>query len=105
MNTPEDIIYEAEYYTEQISHAVPILHYHLAHYTILIGGEWDDGDYEVMEQRIDGRESPRYPGISTIEAVERGEIDPVEQGMLPYIRGWQWGLWVIPSGWFRRLSR
>ena len=103
MDTNEEIIYDADYYIEQVDHRVPVLHYHLAHYTILIGGDWDEGDYEVMEQRIDGRTSPRYPGVSVIEEVQKGSIDPLEQGMLPYIRGWQWALWLIPSGWFGRL--
>lgn len=101
---PEEIVYDPEYYIEQIDHSIPVLHYHLGTLLSVFGGDLDD-EADVLDFRIDGSEHPFYPGDSVIFEIRDGELDPHRYGMLPYMRGWEWCLWLPPMPWLKYLPK
>jgi len=70
-----------------------------------MGVDRDQSWYEGMEARIDERTAPFYPGDSVFSRIAGGELDPLKYGMLPYLRGWEWCLWVVPMSWRKQIDR
>jgi len=101
----DEIIYEPDFYIDQIDHTVPILHYHLGRYMTAMNDDWDDDDLDALDVRIDGRKCPFYPGDTAILEIKSGERDPLEYGLLPYMRGWEWCLWLVPMPWLDYLPQ
>jgi len=106
----EDITFDPAFYREKIDHSIPILNYHLGTYMQILeasGSPFNNtpDDYEMLEERIDGRENKYYPGDRIFQEIMNGERDPFEAGMLPYMRGWEWCLWVIPITWIKYIDK
>jgi len=101
----EDIVYIPDFYSDHLDHTEPILHYHLSYYTKMMNDIRDESWQEGLEMRIDGRESPPYPGDDVFARIIEGELDPLEHGMLPHIRGWEWCLWLVPKRWIKDVDR